>query len=415
MDSGHPRLFDHGSPVRRNGAPSHSGCGIEKTRTSVPPPPPSERLETTTLTLSNTSVGRGLSRSGTPADSSTRDNGFGGNSRAQSVVQLPTTTALHPHTLQHSHSAPVYTNSLHPHSRSDTPVKETSPPSTSDSRSNESIDPIEGFHTGRNGVAPTEPDVKVESWQRPRNGVHNVDLPPLSTLHAEIGRDEENRRAARRPSWTPHAIPEDSTYPNSAPGNGTSSGAVMNGSVHEYARDNSTHREDGIDQMNGHSAHRQESKMPPHVATKHSHQNHPGVSSNSSTRHTNSTSPENSHAHNHHRIYTHSPRNQPMQGPPSRPSSRSSHVPSSSELEAHYHELQTQKLIWEEIMDKTQRYMEDVRSAIEATREREKNIPSNGHTTSVPLPGRSSSGQKGSGKDRIWSWTTNGPEKEREN
>ena len=87
-------------------------------------------------------------------------------------------------------------------------------------------------------------------------------------------------------------------------------------------------------------------------------------------------------------------------------------MPSSSELEAHYRELQMQKSIWEEMMDKTQRYMEDVKRAIEETREREKDVPSNGHITSVPLPGRISSAQKGAGKNRIWSWTTVGAEKE---
>lgn len=401
---------DHRPPVRRNGA---SGRGMEKTRTSVPPPPPSERLEVTTLTLSNTSVGRGLSRSGTPTDASTRDNGFSRNSRAQSVTQLLPTTVPYPHTLQHFHPAPVYANSHQSHSGSHTPAKETSPPSASDSRSSESsmpLDPTNSHHSARNGISHlTEPDVKVEGWQRPRNDAHNADLPPLSTLHAEIGRDEDNRRVAQRPSWTSHATPEDSTYPNPLPRNGTLSGAGLNGPVHDHARVNPAHREDRIDQVNGHSAHHQESKSSLPGALNHSHQNHPRGSSNSSMRYINSTSPELSHTHHHHRTQTRSPRNPPM--PPSRPPSRSSHVPSSSELEAHYRELQMQKSLWEEMMDKTQRYMEGVRRAIEETREREKDIPSNGHIASVPLPGRPSA-QKGAEKDRIWSWTTNGTEKE---
>jgi hypothetical protein len=403
------RLSDHGTTVRRNGA---AGRGVEKTQISVQPPPPPERLEVTTLTLSNTAVGRGLSRSGTPADSSTRDDGFSRNSRAQSITQLPTTMVPYPHTLQQLHSAPIYVNSHQSHSRPHTPVKETSPPSASDSRSSESsmpLDPTNNRHSAQNGIPHlTEPDVKAEGWQRPRSAAHNVDLPPLSTLHDEIGRDEESRRAAQPPSWTPHATPEDLTY---LARNGTSSGAGLNGRIRDHARVNLNYREDRIDQVNGQSAHHQESKLSLSVALNHSYESHPRVSSNPSTQDSKSTSPEFSHTH-HHRTQTHSPRNPPMQAPPSRPLSRSSHVPSSSELEAHYRELQVQKSVWEEMMDKTRRYMEDVKRAIEETREREKDIPNNGHIASVPLPGRLPSAQKGVGRDRIWSWTTNSTEKE---
>lgn len=399
MDSGHPRMSDHSRSARRNGTANNSGRGVEKGRASVPPPPPSERLETTTLTLSNSSVGRGLSRSGTPADGSTRDNGFSRSSRAQSVME-PATTTIAPHPLQHSHSAPVYSHNPHSHhsvSGLHTPAKEASPPSAS-SESSMSREMTNGHHSnGRNGVAHlTDADVKLESWQRPRNG---MDLPPLSSLHAEIGRDEESRRTARRPSWTPH-LPEDLAVPSR---NGASSPSI-NGRPH------SGNREDGL--VNGHAAHRHETKPHP-AAIGHSQQGHPRISPSSSGRLANSTSPEIGHPHHHHRTQTHSPRNQPMQAPSSRPSSRSSHIPSSSELEAHYRELQNQKVIWEEMMDKTQRYMDSVWRAIEETREREREISISGHgPVSVPLPGRPSSGQKSAGKDRVWSWTANGVEKE---
>lgn len=404
----HPRLVENGRSARRNGAANNSGRDVEKGRADAPPPPPSERLETTTLTLSNSTVGRGLSRSGTPADGSTRDNGFNRSSRAQSV-QEPLTTTTPPTLLQHSHSAPTYTHTAHHphHSRSGlhTPAKEASPPSASDSRTSESSlgrDGTNGHHSNsRNGMHHlSEPNVKVEGWQRPRNG-NGVDLPPLSSLHADIGRDEESRRVARRPSWTPH-LSEELVVP---PRNGASSPSLVNGRTHESARTSPSSREDLTGHVNGHIVHRQESK--PHIAAPVNNHGHPRISPNPSSRLNQSTSPELGHPHHPHRTQTHSPRNQPMQAPTSRPSSRSSHLLSSSELETHYRELQSQKVIWEEMMDKTQRYMDTLWRAIEETRERERDLTVNGHgPASVPLPGRSSSS-----KDRVWSWT-NGTEKE---
>lgn len=411
----HPRMSDHSrAAARRSNAAANGSSAardVEKGRGSMPPlpPPPSEKLETTTLTLSNSSVGRGLSRSGTPAEGSARDNGFSHNARAQSVMEPASAPIVPPHTLQHSHSAPAYTHSAHHHTHPSisglhTP-KEASPPSASDSRTSESSmsrEVTNGHHhsNGRNGISHlTEPTVKTENWQRPRNG---MDLPPLSSLHAEIGRDEESRRAARRPSWTPHLTEE---LPSR---NGASSPSMVNGRTHEPSRTSPNTRED---LLNGHASHRQESKS-------HAHQSHRRLSPNPSSRLNHSTSPELGHPHHpHHRNQPVSPRTTPMQAPPtSRPSSRSSHLPSASELEAHYRELSHQKAIWEEMMDKTQRYMDGVLRALEETREREREreLSANGHgPPSVPLPGRpSSSGPKTAGKDRVWSWSTNGADKE---
>ncbi|KAG8834779.1 putative electron transfer flavoprotein subunit, partial [Serendipita sp. 399] len=188
--------------------------------------PNSGGLETTTLTLSNSAVGRGLSRSGTPAEgvssaNSAHESGDGVGlpslmTRSQSVPQQTTTTDVQPPPLpQHSHTAPAiptYHPPQHPHPHSHhhhhhhhhrhhSSHSHSQPPPETRSRHSDSSSSVNSHHQQhppssslRNETSSKllEMDGRNENGKRSRN--NNMDLPSLSDIQAEIGREEEMRR-----------------------------------------------------------------------------------------------------------------------------------------------------------------------------------------------------------------------------
>ncbi len=76
----------------------------------------------------------------------------------------------------------------------------------------------------------------------------------------------------------------------------------------------------------------------------------------------------------------------------------------------HYHELRTQRAIWEDMIDKTDRLLENVRREIDVRerdrpRSRDEESSRYGAPASVPLPERSSA-KGGVGKERVWAYGT---------
>lgn len=430
---GNARLFD-----KANGSSHQTGGGTPRPST-IAPPPPSERLETTTLTLSNSVVGRGLSRSGTPVDLiNTRDSHPPPiASRSQSVPQPSTNNPL-PAPIPHSHSTPVYPHrhaSDHPTSQSHSRL---SPPELNSRHPNPNPS-TQHAYSSRNSYGPpgsSGSDGKNENGKRSRQ---NMDLPPLADIQAEIGRDDDMRRyAGRRPSWTPNVAYDEARNrngnnnvhgPNTSPppllstptslSNGHSSKAHLgpNGISSPRLPPKDEHMDytpNGHRNSNGYPDSRPPSanlnQTFSHEGPSHHHQH--SHSSHPSSRHTHSPEVHQRSGGYYSRSEqaaaptTYSPHHPPPLTPHSRPSSRvQSPVMSLRELEVHYHELRTQRAIWEDLMDKTDRLLENVRREIDVARDRERT------PASVPLPERSSIKSGGGGKERVWAWSANGADK----
>ncbi|KAG8788143.1 putative electron transfer flavoprotein subunit [Serendipita sp. 397] len=460
---------------------------------------PSGGLETTTLTLSSSAVGRGLSRSGTPAEgaASTKQNGHENGDasssmpRSQSVPRQP--TVAQPHPLPHSQTAPIvstyhqHQHHHHHHHRHSSQSHSQPPPETrSRHHPNESNSGVPPPPSHLRNELPSSSrlsdiDGRNENGKRSRN---NMDLPPLADIQAEIGRDEEMRRAtavaaaaARRPSWTPTpnltnggggaAAYHSQSSPPPLVGNGNGNGSVKSQHHHHgqtltppmHGREEQGEYTNGYSRMpngngngNGNGTNSRPSSASLHQTfdPHSSHYPHPPTTagSNPGSRNGHSTSPEVHHRNNtHHHSNQHqqqqqqpqySPRYAPVPptplsrpasrvgGPPSSSSSSTpSHVPSVSELEAHYRELRTQKQSMEDMLEKTDRMLDGLRRAIDDARERERDFDrerrrslsegggggsGSALPSSVPLPTRSSASVvKSSGKEKVWAWSTNHP------
>lgn len=419
MDTGHPPRSsqrNHSQPMKQRDSPVDAARVVDKSAPSIPPPP-SERLETTTLTLSNSSVGRGLSRSGTPIDHNARDNGF---SHTANHTQSASHPPSGPYSQPGTHSNSGYSGQHRHHSQSQSQSQAAASPLPSTRSLDQAPTHIHqesrGYSQARNGSSThtSESDSRNshhnnEHWKRSRNGNGNgVDLPPL----ADLTRDDALPNSTRRPSWSPR---DEAAYTGPSVKHRGSSGAsppspstpslplpAASTRSHVQGSPRAHHREDTSEYVNGYGMHRMSSNES-RSTSGNVPQSQVHHASHASARHTHSTSPEIST--NHHRVY--SPR-LPSQPPSSRPPSRSSPVLTLSELEAHYRELRMQKQVMEEMLDKTERLMDGLRRNIEDARDRERRPSSTGPIpASIPLPDRGSAGLK-NGKDRIWAFHTNG-------
>jgi hypothetical protein len=466
MDMGHSRPPSR--PSKRRESPTELARGVvaDKHRPNLPPPPPSERLETTTLTLSSSSVGRGLSRSGTPAELSTRDSGFTHNiTRAQSVPQPPSRPSQP--TIPHSHSNPVYPNNRHSshqhHSDSHSLISPVPLPRSSSPRllngHAHSIDarsssPYPDTKQDPRSYDKKDPELRSNGWQqRQRFGANNVELPPLADIQANLDRDEESRRSSRPQNWNTRGGHEDNGITRNSMPMQSSPPPLIEASA-QYSNNGHPSRtssssppihprdERGV-YVNGYSTRRTGASddrpngnvPPPLTSISRSHEHsyrHQAANNHSVSKHSHSASPEipyhqnhSSHGHSHHRHHQpgqEQPPYSPQYPQQSRPSSRSSNTyPSLGELEAHYRELRMQKQVWEEMLDKTERLMDGIRRGIEEIKDRERDSlrrpTSSGmnglpEPVSVPLPDRPNSGPRSAGKERVWTWTVNGVEKD---
>lgn len=434
MDNGHPPRSsqrNHSQPMKQRDSPVDAARVVDKSAPSIPPPP-SERLETTTLTLSNSSVGRGLSRSGTPIDHNARDNGFSHTANhVQSASHPPSGPYSQPGVPSNSGYSGKHRH--HSQSQSQSQAAAASPlPSTRslDQAPTHIHQDNRSYSQARNGSSThtSESDSRNshhsnEHWKRSRNSNGNgngVDLPPLADIQADL-RDDALRNSTRRPSWSPR---DDVAYTGPSVKHRGSSGATppspstpslplppaASNRSHIQGSPRAHHREDTSEYVNGYGMHRMSSNETSRSTSGNNvPQSQVHHASHASARHTHSTSPEiSTNHHPHRRVYSPRP---PSQPPSSRPPSRSSHVPTLSELEAHYHELRMQKQAMEEMLHRTERLMDGLKRSIDdATRDRERRPPSTGPIpASIPLPDRGSAGIK-NGVKSVWAFHTNGIE-----